>query len=229
LKAAMNNIKRQEESLEDEINTTAGGLLQTATTLHAVTSTLKHVRIMSDCRAKLIPMFVVHPNSFRADLKRLQTALSFKHKTLAIPPERFYEYFSLPLATCLISPERIIVTIRFPIVQVSNKYGLVQIKPLPFAYNKTVCHIDVPSEFVTKINSTYIPRSLTQEGQCDPRTSHLCLVQLYSQLSYPIAPCIQSILTGQPTVDELKAMCPLICHTYSRTATIVHQSPPTPS
>jgi len=94
------------EQLEDELALEEEGTVQVATTLHALVSTVLCVKILTDCRNKLIPLSIVSSSFLRADLKTLQTNLHIRNRTLSIPIDRLNTYYHLPLSSCLVSPTK---------------------------------------------------------------------------------------------------------------------------
>jgi len=134
----LRNVTRQfsnaQEQLEDELAVEEEGTVQVATTLHALTSTVLYVKVLTDCRNKLIPLSILSPSLLRADLKTLQTNLHTRNRTLSIPIDRLSTYYHLPISSCLVSPTKVTVTIRIPIRDSHASYHLLKVQALPFAF-----------------------------------------------------------------------------------------------
>lgn len=219
-----NVLVRAEKSMGDAIQSDTVGLIQLASTMYAVLSTTTWNQILSDCRGLLIPMAIISPQLLMKDLLRLNGSLTSQSKTLSIPTNQISTYFTKPIATCLISSSKIIITVKVPIKHSYTTYNLMRIVPLPFSFHNTVCQINIPPSMVLKLNSSFIPLDQSQLMQCDATLSSLCLVSRYSRYAFQSSSCIEAIMTPTESLEQINVVCPLLCTRESTPKTIVQQT-----
>jgi hypothetical protein len=206
-----NLLVRNEHGMESQIQSEAMGIIQVAVTMHAVTSTSAWIKTLSDCRNKFIPVSVIIPHILSKDLKRLNSSLSSRSRTLAIPPEAISIYLTQPLATCLISVNKIVVTIKVPTRQTGTVHKLIRMHPLPFAFDNNVCQINLETNYALQVNGDIIPLSQFQLPQCDPTHSSLCHVSRYERHTFHSATCISSALSEFTLYSSIQQSCSLTC------------------
>jgi hypothetical protein len=219
-----NLLVRAGQGMESQINSEAMGLVQVAVTMHAISSSSAWLKTISDCRNGLIPTSVVNPQLLIRDLRLLNSSLVSKSQNLAVPAESISIYLTQPIASCLISSTKIIVTIKVPTVQRDTVYSIMRIHPLPFAFEDNVCQVKLDTNFVIIINETSaIPLGQSELSQCDPAHSSLCRVSRYSKHTFHSALCISSALSTYPMFSSIQKYCSLTCSHTRYPTTIIQQ------
>ncbi|OXA42497.1 Transposon Ty3-I Gag-Pol polyprotein [Folsomia candida] len=122
--------------------------------------------------------------------------LSDRRQELSIPSSDLEDVFRYPLATCLFSPNKVVATVRIPLVSLNTTYEMKRIQPLPFLFNDDVCQVKIDVNYVALPKHRIIPITPTISLNCDPTTNALCLLPRFDP------PVISFVvpLTGSETV-----------------------------
>jgi hypothetical protein len=216
-------LVESEKEIEGQVISIMQGMIQVATMLHHSTTTTTRVQAVSDCRNHLIPSSVVLPASLQTDLKGLATSLENVGRSLTYPINNLDRYFKEPIASCLISNSKIIVTVKVPTRMTADVHKLYQVTPLPFIYEGSACQVSLQVGYALTVNDAVIPLTSQLSDRCDPTQSSLCLVPRYAPFNFYSSACIRALLMSQSSSADLNRVCPLTCMRQATKQTLIQQ------
>lgn len=129
---------------------------------------------------------------------------------LAMPAARISNYYSLPIASCIFSPRRIVVTVKVTIKRREDSWKLFEYFATPLAWRNYTCSMSDKYLFVA-VSKQGAVRTIV--GYKRAAFSGLCLLPRRVKGASISKECVSRFLRGA-TVDELRTNCPFFCQTF---------------
>ncbi|OXA53727.1 hypothetical protein Fcan01_11758 [Folsomia candida] len=206
----LRDIANEEERLESKAQDDHHSLFALAVAQFQTVLNQNWIQTLSDCRQSLLPPFIVSPKMLRRDLRVLQRKILQHNRELSIPSSDLEDVFRYPLATCLFSPNKVVATVRIPLVSLNTTYEMKRIQPLSFLFNDDVCQVKIDVNYVALSKHRIIPITPTISLNCDPTTNALCLLPRFDPPVIPEHNCIRALLKSAP-ISEINQNCHLSC------------------
>jgi hypothetical protein len=121
--------------------------------------------------------------------------------TLSILIEQPHQYFSL---------NNFLLTVvhkdggrhQIPLIEKGKKFELVELTPVPFTANNSICQMNVtPNQVI--VAGKILPLSSQDQMSCKSDDQELCFVNTFSSLSLPHSGCIRAAMGRKSSNAEL--------------------------
>lgn len=164
-----------------------------------------------DCRRNLLSSTLVPETVLRSDLLDLTRNISRDGYEVAIPLKDISRFYSLPISSCITSPEKIVITVKIPIKQQNQEFELYEYIPSPMAWRGYTCSLLNDLVYVAVAGDVLKTIVGRQKDDCDVRTSGICKVPRQVLGSSLSSECAWRMLKGD-SIDSLRAACHFSCY-----------------
>lgn len=212
----IDNFQKRVFTMDQQYNNKSFSLLQLGA--HHVIRQLQilqlvsRLEILSQCRERKLPTFVVTVDKLKSDLVVLSEAVTEDGYELAVPPEEISKYLNLEIVECIVSDEHILVNLRIPIRRRGSQWKLYELLTVPFAWTDRVCELQIDAAFIAVNGDQLMTLQGRAERDCKPYDNPLCYVPRFTGGVSSSSICVEKIFQGA-TIQELSSFCVFKCVT----------------
>lgn len=137
---------------------------------------IKKIAAANACQNKKLPASIVQPSILQTDLDKITAQLNTKDWELAITSKQIGKYYGLPIVSCTVTEERIIVRAKIPTRRSNRGWKIVDVYPIPIGDANSTCIPVIPS--TRAVVSTTLKKFawILEEKHCQPEINKLCLL-----------------------------------------------------
>jgi len=106
-----------------------------------ITNNERDTNIYLHCKLHKIPARIIKSKILYNDLTKLKRAIERNGYELTILLKHFHTYYNLPITECQFSKSKILIKIKIPIQEKSEKWTLYQYIPTHFKFHESICII----------------------------------------------------------------------------------------
>ena len=177
---------------------------------HEIELLIAHYRQLTHyCHSSHIPVNVITPQILKTDLLKVRGELEKHGKELAIGMNKIIEYYKVPIASCQILNDEIVITIKIPVIEANTKYEMFEPLAIPFVYESEICQIKIEKSVVLRETKSNELKVLTGQAleKCT-RAGKLCAISKTIQDQNTM--CTEKIFRGE-TSEKIKRACNFMC------------------
>lgn len=168
---------------------------------------LREVKTM--CHERKLPKTLISRDKLTEDIKELSISLKDKNLKPAITYQNLDLYYTLPITTCYIRKEEILIRIKIPLTRADSEFKIYRNIPVPLNWQDRLCYVTKQKyTIVTSTEELYVLDP--EEENCDKISNPLCLLPRHQTSPNPEHNCIRHIIKQSP-VKELKKYCQFTC------------------
>lgn len=171
--------------------------------------------ILVKCRASLLSTSFVSREVLDADIKKLEKKMIRDSYEIALPTANLELFYTLPITSCNISPEKLIVTVKIPVKNRRDKWTLYEYIPSPLAWKEYTCVLSREPIYVAVSRDTFVTIAGKQLDNCKEKRTGMCQIPRQRQGGSVSTTCAEKMFK-KGTVDELRASCPFYCDATRR-------------
>ncbi|KAK4874310.1 hypothetical protein RN001_013670 [Aquatica leii] len=226
IKIKVNNINQYETKFKNKIRKTLSlnkdkiqrTILYTYDTMVHVLNlerVISQIEVHNTCKDHKIPSIfftIVNPQNLHIDLEKLSIELSKKGYSIAIPIRELSRYYTLSIADCTTTGNKLFVHIRIPIALMNQEWKLYELITTPFAWNNETC-ILIDETLYMAVSHNRILKSIsgTSLHHCKPYHDKLCYLPRFESDATYGPQCAYKMYT-RATVEDLSQHCSFRCH-----------------
>ena len=164
---------------------------------------------LQSCLSGLKPFTILTSDLLRKSLEDISADAKSHGLMLSIPTSDLDKYYKVRICDCFLTNSTMYIMVNVPLSRVPWK--IMELLPIPFAYENHVCSIDVSHRSLIAIGQDIVLLDSYAMHHCDIRRDHLCLIPSLSRPAEKMSTCIESMYR-KSSVETFKHACKLNCY-----------------
>lgn len=188
-------------------------ILSTLITQVTIVQALYKNIIIADCKLNRLPPSIVSHDALLNDLQALNSNLRTDDRKLAFNIKDYPRLYTLKLTQCTISENKILISIKIPIVHLHHNWNIFEYNTIPFQWHNQTCTLDSQKTIIAVSGNAIVEITGRNLLFCDPHHTGMCMLPRLAAATTMsnVSSCVKEMFSGRST-SELQKFCVFHCH-----------------